>query len=242
MNKTDSLGDFMNSFPVLKGIYDSYGKYDLVIKGTNRKFNGFKEMLMYQDIFSSVSFDDETFIQGALPLHVTDPYSEETENPNRPAETCRWANSIKTLTGLDIKPDDSVELKVPELNIEFNRDRYFVGDRWNGPNIDDRRETNVLSYLQNVNYLDYNNCLLKNCYIIGESKFPFITNFTGIGMISDLMNKETLVVWKAEDWKPEFRNGNDVSWDNGKNINKVFEKHFYLNRKARLVHANDLQY
>ena len=42
MDKTDSLGDFMNSLPVLKGLYDSYGKYQLIIKNTNRKFKGFK--------------------------------------------------------------------------------------------------------------------------------------------------------------------------------------------------------
>jgi len=48
-------------------------------------------------------------------------------------------------------------------------------------------------------------------------------------------------VWKAEDWKEEHRVGDDVSWDGGKNINQVFEKHFYLNRKAKLVHAKDLE-
>ena len=59
MNMTDSLGDFMNSFPVLKGIHDSYGKYQLIIKGSNRKFKGFKELLTYQDIFTSVDYDDD---------------------------------------------------------------------------------------------------------------------------------------------------------------------------------------
>jgi hypothetical protein len=59
-------------------------------------------------------------------------------------------------------------------------------------------------------------------------------------MIADLLNKECLVVWKAEDWKPEYRVGDNIQWDNGKDINKIFEKHFYLNRKAKLVHAKDL--
>ena len=82
--------------------------------------------------------------------------------------------------------------------------------------------------------------MLTNCYIIKNSQKPFISNFNGVGIMADLLNKETLVVWKAEDWKPEYRVGDDVSWDNGKNIDKVFEKHFYLNRKARLVHASEL--
>jgi hypothetical protein len=60
-------------------------------------------------------------------------------------------------------------------------------------------------------------------------------------MMADLLDKECLVVWKAEDWKPEYRVGDDVSWDNGKNIQQVFEKHFYGDRKAKLVHAKDLE-
>ena len=34
---------------------------------------------------------------------------------------------------------------------------------------------------------------------------------------------------------------NDVSWDNGKNIQQVFEKHFYQGALAELVHAKDLE-
>jgi hypothetical protein len=60
-------------------------------------------------------------------------------------------------------------------------------------------------------------------------------------MLADLCDIDLYCVWKAEDWKPEFRVGDDVSWDDGKDINKVFEKHFYLNRKAKLVHAKDLE-
>ena len=59
-------------------------------------------------------------------------------------------------------------------------------------------------------------------------------------MLADLLDKECYVVWKAEDWKPEFRNGDNISWDNGKDINTIFEKHFYLDRKAKLVHASEL--
>jgi hypothetical protein len=80
-----------------------------------------------------------------------------------------------------------------------------------------------------------------NAYIIKNLKKPFITNFTGVGIMSDLLNKESYCVWKAEDWNPEFRVGDDISWDNGKNIKQIFEKHFYQNRKGRLVHANGLE-
>ena len=83
--------------------------------------------------------------------------------------------------------------------------------------------------------------MLENAYILKHLKKPFITNFTGIGMLADLCDVPLYCVWKAEDWKTEHRVGNDVSWDNGKNINQVFEKHFYLNRKGKLVHASELE-
>ena len=241
MNKTDSLGDFMNGFPVLKGIYDSYGKYDLVIKSTNRKFKGFKELLMYQNIFESVMFEDEVFVQGALPLHVVEPVDETSENPKRPAETSRWANSVKKLTGLNVKPDDSVELKIPELNIEFDKDKYIVGDRWNGPQIDGRRAVNVLSHLENVDFLNYNNDLLTNCYLIKNSNKPFISNFTGSAVLADLLNKESYIVWRKEYWAPQFWNGDDIIWDGGKNIQQCFERHFYTDRNCKLIHATELE-
>ena len=241
LNCTANLGDFVQSLPVLSGVAQKYGKIDFLIRDDMKKFKGIKDFLMYQDIFNSVEYFSDVFVYGNIMI-LSSWTREDKGNPNRPIETCRYENWLKDNYNLDFQVDDNFIIKYPQFDIEVDQTKSYCGDRWNGPDIDDRRECNVLSYLNNVNFLDYNDCLLKNCYIIGESKLPFITNFTGIGMISDLMNKETLVVWKAEDWKPEFRNGNDVSWDNGKNINKVFEKHFYLNRKARLVHANDLQY
>ena len=242
LNCTANLGDFVQSLPVLSGLVKNYGKVDFIIKKEMEKFMGIKEFLMYQDLFNSVEYDQDLFLYGTPPVVLSSWTREDKNNPNRPIETCRYENWLKDNYKFDFEVDDNFILKYPNFDIEVDQTKSYCGDRWNGPAIDDRRETNILSHLNNVNFLDYNNCLLKNCYIIGESKLPFITNFTGIGMIADLMNKETIVVWKAEDWKPEFRNGNDISWDNGKNINKIFEKHFYLNRKAKLVHANDLQY
>lgn len=242
MNMTDSLGDFMNSFPVLKGIQNSYGKYDLVIKGTNRKFKGFKEMLEYQDIFETVNYDDEIFIGGDIVmLNVPSNYSEETNNVNRPAETCRWDNAAKG-QGLKFEVDDNVELKYPDFKLEFDREKYLVGDRWNGPQIDMRRQVNVLSHLSDdkFTFIDYNNDMLLNCYLIKESNKPFITNLTGISVLADLLNKDSLVVWKPEDWHPSFRRGDNVLWDGGKDINLTFLRHHYGDRKSKLVHANDL--
>jgi hypothetical protein len=239
LSGTANLGDFLNGLPVMSGISKMYGKYNLIIKHEMKKFNGLKEFLMYQDLFNSVEFDEDIFFSGATNMSSW-PIREDKNDPNRPIETCRYENFMKDNYHMKFQVDDDFIVKIPEYDIEI-KDAYYVGDRWNIGNIDDRRETHILSHLKDCEFIDFNRPMLENAYIIKNLKKPFITNFTGVGMLADLCNVPLYCVWKAEDWKPEFRRGDDVSWDDGKNINKVFEKHFYLNRKAKLVHAKDLQ-
>jgi hypothetical protein len=238
---TANLGDFLNGMPVMSGLSKKFGKYDLIIKSPMKKFNGIKEFLMYQDIFSSVEFDDDVFIYGDLIQLSSWPIREDKNNPDRPIETCRYENWMNDKYGIDFQVDDDFIVKTPEYDITI-KDTYYVGDRWSVGDIDARRETHVLRDLNMLNFrfLDYDEPLLINAYIIKNLKKPFITNFTGVGMLADLCNVPLYCVWKAEDWNPEFRRGDDISWDNGKNIQGIFEKHFYQNRKAKLVHANDL--
>jgi hypothetical protein len=239
LNGTANLGDFLNGLPVLSGISKSYGKFDLIIKHEMRKFNGIKEFLVYQDIFSSVEFDDDLFFTGAT--HMSSwPIREDKNNLWRPIETCRYENFMKDNHHMKFQVDDDFTVKTPEYDITV-KDAYYVGDRWAVGDIDNRRETHVLSHLKDCEFIDFDRTMLENAYIIKNLKKPFITNFTGVGMLADLCNVPLYCVWKAEDWKPEFRVGDDVSWDDGKDINKVFEKHFYLDRKAKLVHAKDLE-
>ena len=240
LNCTANLGDFVQSLPVLSGIFRKYGPINFFIRHEMRKFLGIKEFLMYQGIFSNVEFDDVA-VRVTPPVLVLSSWTREDKaDPNRPIETCRYENWMKDNYKLQFEVDDEFQIRYPNCDIEL-KDTYYVGDRWSAPDIDDRRETNVLAHLKDYEFLDYkNHDILTNCFIIKESTKPFITNFTGIGMIADLLKKECFVVWKAEDWKPEFRRGDDITWDNGKNIEKIFEKHFYLNRHARLVHATEL--
>lgn len=240
LNCTANLGDFVQSLPVLSGVYQQYGPIEFYIRHEMRKFRGLREFLMYQGLFSGVYFDDEE-LEVQPPIHILSSWTREDRGaPARPIETCRYENWLKDNYRLRFDVDDQFQIQYPQCDIEL-RDTYYVGDRWWTPDIDARREVNVLSYLSEYEFLDYNNDILTNCYIIKESQRPFITNFTGVGMIADLLNKECYVVWRAEDWKPEFRRGRDISWDNGKNIQLIFEKHFYLDRKAQLVHADDLR-
>jgi len=240
---TSNLGDFLNGYPVYSGLAKSAGgTMSLIIKKEMRKFKGLKEFLMYQGIFDEVNFDDEVFMYGDIMQLSSWPIREDKSDSNRPIETCRYENWVRDrYPNIQFEVDDNVCLKAPDLDIEI-KDTYYVGDRWGVGDIDDRREVNILAHLDKYEFIDYNNDMLTNTYIIKNLKKPFITNLTGVGMLADLCNVPLYCVWKPEDWKPEWRVGdNDVSWDNGKNIDKVFEKHFYLNRKGKLVHAKDLE-
>jgi hypothetical protein len=239
VRQTDALGDFLNCVPVLAGLHNKFGKFNLIVKHQTAKFKGFKEFLMYQDLFHNVYFDNE--FQGEV-IYM-DNWGSEGEykrNPNRPIETCKYENFLKDIHKLDFEVDDKFILKYPKCDVEI-KDTYYVGDRWDHFSTDNRRKTNILSHLKDFEFIDFNNDLLTNCYIIKESKKPFITNFTGVGMMADLLDKELFCVWKPEDWNPEWIVGDGITWDNGKNINQVFEKHFYLDRKAKLVHASELE-
>jgi hypothetical protein len=239
---TTNLGDFLNGLPVLSGLQKTYGKFDLLIRSEMAKFKGIIEFLEYQDIFKSVSFtelNDDIICYIMASWHPKFQIKNYRNNLNRPTETCLYENFMKQWNYLEFEVDDNFVVKTPNYDIEI-KDTYYVGDRWVGPGLDDRRESHILSHLKDFQFIDFDRPLLENAYIIKNLKKPFITNFTGVGMLADLLNVPLYCVWKPEDWKPEFRKGDDVSWDNGKNIQQVFEKHFYLDRKGKLVHANEL--
>jgi hypothetical protein len=237
---TANLGDFLNSFPVLSGLHKQYGKFDFVIKDGLKKFRGIKEFLVNQDMFSSVEFDTDVFMYGNV-INLSSWTREDQNNPNRPIETCRYENWLRdNYPNLQFEVDDDVQILVPEMDIEIE-DTYYCGDRWDAPDIDTRRKSSVLAHLNEFKFLSYENSLSTNAYIIKNLKKPFITNFTGVAVLADLLNVPSYVVWKAEDWNPEFRKGDNCYWDNGKDINKVFQKHFYGNRKSKLVHNDELE-
>jgi len=238
--QTDALGDFLNCFPVLSGLQKTLGNYELVIKQRSRRFKGIREFLLYQDLFTNVFFEDEvTTPKETIVMNNWD-YREESDNDIRPTETCRYENWLKDAYNLNFRVDDDVEIKFPNLNIDL-KDTYYIGDRWLNPMTDERRTSNTLSHLNQFEFLDYNNDLLTNCYIIKKSSKPFITSLTGVAVLADLLNKETYVTWNQDDWQPQFRRGENITWDNGKDIDRIFKKHFYGNRKSKLIHIKDLE-
>ena len=234
LNCTANLGDFMNAFPVLSGLAKRE-KIKLVIRNEMRKFNGIKEFLMYQDIFDDVSFEDEVFVSGNIVV-LSSWTRMDRNDPNRPIETCRYENWLRDEYGLNFEVDDDVEIKVKHIDIpEYHG--MIIGDRWSkqqDPNVDSRRYTNVIENgtkldRNKVVYMDYTQSLMHNCNLIKQNPHPFITTFTGIGIIADLMNKETIVGWD-EDMR---------TWD-GHPVEFDFARHYYGNRKSRLVHVKDI--
>lgn len=233
INCTANLGDFSNALPVISGISKYVNEpIDLIIRGEMKKFVGIKELLLYQPCIKSVEFDDEVFAQGALNLSSWTRMTQEDED--RPVETCRYENWVNDNYRILFDVDDDFELKIEETSFEDFTGKYIVGDRWTHPTIDTRRKTQVVKDGVNpdpnkVQYLDYTKPLMYNLNLIKYSAKPFITTFTGIGILADLMNKETIVCWDED-----MRN-----WD-GHPVEFDFKRHYYGNRKSKLVYVKDV--
>ena len=236
LNCTANLGDFLNAIPVLSGLKNSYGKYELIVKKETKKFSGFRELLEYQDFFSAVNYDDEILLYGDQPIILSSWTREDKTSEHRPIETCRYENWLKDHYNLEYEVDDNVKLKFPYMKTIESYEKFVLGDRWTkelDPNVDTRRKTSVLkdsgkfnnSY---VTYLSYYNSLFYNMNVIQNSKKPFITTFTGIGILADLMGKETIVLYD-DDMK---------MWD-GRPVEYDFERHYYGDRKSKLEYIRE---
>ncbi len=233
---TANLGDFANALPVISGLSLSDGgrPVDLVIRGEMKKFVGIKELLLQQPCINSVEFDDEVFFNGAINLSS---WTRMDQNdPNRPIETCRYENWVRDHYQINFQVDDNFELLIDPMNgiAMETTSKYIIGDRWNHPTIDTRRKIQVVKDGVNpdpekILYLDYNKSLMYNLNMIKNSPKPFITTFTGIGILADLMNKETIVCWD-EDMR--MWDGHPVEYD--------FKRHYYGNRKSKLVYVKDV--
>jgi len=221
-----TFGDFLNGFPVYDAIARKYGTFELVLPGAMRIFNGMREFVEYQD-FAKVLFDGETDNTG----HYIRPGIDSSRklSPTRPFETCGVENDIKNGLGLDFEVDDDYCLKVPDIAVHVE-DYLWAGDRWNRV-FDHRRQTNTLGRkFNNMRYLDFELPILVNLKIIEQSKYPFVSTFTGVSILADLIKKPNYVLW-AED----MRNFAGLS------AQTSFEKHYYSDRKSILMYIEDFK-
>jgi len=233
---TANLGDFCNALPVISGISKYVNeKIYIIIRPEMRKFNGIKEFLLYQPMFNSVEFSDDVFAYGDI-MNLSSWTRMDQENEKRPIETCRYENWVNDNYRMLFEVDDEFEIQVKPMPFTLSdiMSKTVIGDRWNHETIDTRRNTNVVEHGAKpdplkVIYLDYSKPIMENLNIIKNNPNPFITTFTGIGIIADLMNKETIVCWD-EDMR---------MWD-GQPVEFDFKRHYYGDRKSKLVYVKDL--
>ena len=228
LNCTANLGDFVNSLPVLSGLKQQYGNLHFVIRHEMRKFCGIQEFLMYQNLFSAVEFDDESDTS-EKPVILSSWTREDQNNPVRPIETCRYENWLLDNYKIQVDVDDEFYFQVADCDVEI-LDTIYGGDRWSGPGIDARRQSWTLQHLNNIKFLDYTQDLMTNAYIIKHSRDPFVSTFTGISGIADLLGKNQFVLY-----------GDDIAnWDN-RPISYSFKKHYYKNRNSRLMSIHEFE-
>ena len=219
---SSNMGDFLNCLPVLSGIYNEYGKIDLVIQDSMEKFNGFIDLLSYQDIFNSVTFQKET---PELSKHIWfNSWVDGVEYDGlNPIETTRYEKYIKYVSGLKFDIDSDFILKIPHLNI--NPIDIVIGDRCSITTVDRSRPTEVLKtsekYSDSV-YLNFSRSCIYNANVIKQAN-KFITTFTGISIMADLMNIPLDIYYTK----------NLDGWQN-QSIEYSYMKHFYMNRKSTL--------
>jgi hypothetical protein len=231
-----NLGDFANCLPVLSGLHKKLNqKFKLVICSGLRRFKGIRELLLLQDMFCEVLFVDEVFDTLGNVIWIDDTGGYHNSGVN-PLVTTHYYNFIKTNSNIDFEIDSEFELKLADMDIDCFSDKILVGDRWSSndaPDVDTRRYSNMIQssgILKNteVVYLDYTKDLMYNCNLIRLNPNPFVTTFTGIGIISDLMKKRQFIIW-----------GDDlINWNN-QTIEHAFKLHYYLNRNSKLMYIND---
>lgn len=236
LNCTANLGDFLNAMPVLSGLSKNY-QLNLIVRNETKKFRDFLEFLFFQNIFHDIDYDSNVTITNDYVFLSSWTRMDQT-NPNRPIETCRYENWLRDrYTHFDFQVDDSFILAVPELEIDVFTDKFIVGDRWDSssdPNVDQRRYSNIIRDHANVDFeklvfLDYSESIFKNAAMIKQNPNKFITTFTGVGILADLMNKQTDVCWYED-----MRN-----WDNN-TVDFDWLRHYYTNRKSKLVYIKEL--
>ena len=236
LNCTANLGDFLNAMPVLSGLSKDY-QLNLVVRHDTKKFKDFLEFLFYQNIFNDVDYDSNVRSMTDY-VQLSSWARMDQTDPHRPIETCRYENWLRDrYTDISFQVDDTFELTVPELEIDSYDDKYIVGDRWSSvedKTVDTRRYSNIIRDYSTIDvsklyFLNYKESIFNNAAIIKKNPNKFITTFTGIGILADLMNKPSYVCW-YDDMK---------NWDNN-TVDFDWKRHYYANRQTELVYVKDL--
>ena len=231
MPMSGNVGDTLNVMPVLSGLYKSTGnKISLVVRDRMMMFNGFADFIHMQECIASVRFESEVTLDDTFCImSLVDKF---TEHSNRPWETVRFEEYFRQHYNIYFEVDDAFELTVDD-SVETIPDKFLIGDRMVHSDMDQRRESGVLEYsnkfpVEICEFLDYNIPMAVNAAYIKHTTKPIFTTFTGISIIADLLKKESIVLW-----------GEDMRNFDNKPIEYSFNKHFYRDRKCKLMSLND---
>jgi len=233
-----NLGDFSHCLPTLSGFYKHTGqKFRFIICDRLQRFRGLRELLLAQEMFQEVLFVHELYNQRTEGILIDDTGIKDGHGLNS-GVAHRYHNFLKDSLKIDFKIDDDFELQVPLLPIENVQNKILVGDRWStkdAPDVDDRRLSNLIEgsgILEGLDthYLDYTKDLVYNCNLIKQNNHrPFVTTFTGIAILADLMKLKTVVLYDDD----------MINWNN-KPILHTFDAHFYKDRKSSVCYINAL--
>lgn len=233
--RIQNLGDFSHCLPMISGFVKKHGKVSFGICPRMKRFNGLIDMLMYQGLFTDVWFCDE---QRPIEYYIViDDSGSDEGNTGESLVSRRFYNFMKRHCNVDFEFDSDFQLKVPDtIYTDYLINRYIIGDRWSpsdAPDVDDRRSSNLtqpydLFKHEKFYYLDYKSDILTNLSIIKHNNKPFITTFTGIGILADLMNKETIVLWD-----------DDMRMWQGKPVTDDYRLHYWTTRKSQLQYIKD---
>jgi hypothetical protein len=228
----------MHCLPTLSGLQKKFGdKISFSICDRLERFVGIKELLLQQEMFGEVKFMHEE-IKIAKSYMLIDDVGQEKNHGDSPIVCHKFYNFIRNNYGIDFDIDDDFELHVSKLDIDYSPDKLVIGDRWSpkdAPDVDERRYSNLIESAQIIPkeksiYLDYKKDLSYNCSLIKYNPNPFITTFTGIGIVADLMKKDCYILWDED-----LRN-----WQ-GWGVEYDYKLHYYQNRKSKLVYIKDFK-
>jgi hypothetical protein len=233
-----NLGDFAHCLPVLSGLHKRVEeKLSFVICDRLQRFRGLKELLLAQDIFEEVLFVSE-LKTGPQQCILLDDTGTDEGYGDRPIAVQKTYTFIRDTFKIDFECDDDFILKFPDVLIYNQWNKIIIGDRWSpkdAPDVDTRRYSNLIEASgcipkDKAHYLDYTRDLIYNLNLIKYNSKPFVTTFTGIGILADLMKKDLFVLWDED-----MRN-----WQ-GLPVEHDFDLHYYKNRNGKLKYIKDFK-
>ena len=232
------LGDFFNILPVISKIYKTWHEpIDFVMPRVfKEKFITLREFLEYQPMFNSVAFDDEKPYHG-LQIHGYRRIIDPPEYVGYPDATWRAVVSIGIDHFIHIDPDNEFTLLSPEFEDEIDHSKPLIGERSNHSPEASFRDVFYIKRsgkFDSCNFLDYNDSISYNAWRIRRCTNIFISTFTGVSVMADLLRARHLVLADPSVYKqfPKFTAA----------CQGMLDRHYYRDRGSRIIDIEDFEW